>query len=305
MARRDDILAYAAELLDLGSFPDYGPQGLQVEGAPEVSKVVCAVSSSLELFARAAARVRSSSSSTTGSSGRTSRASSTPGPPPTRGALRRGHHARRLPPRARRPSGDRKQRAAARELGVEVDGGSRGSASAARADAPRDDVPRRASASGSTRRPRLRARGPDPVEARRDLLRRRRPLSHRGGPGGLRPLLTGEPGGAEHAPRRASSGSRSSPPATTRPSGSACRRSPRGSPSASASSGSSSSCRTRFEPRRPAGVCFGDHASPGGAGPLISRHQQEGFYRARRAQRADGLFSFPTRKEPHAEPPHA
>jgi dinuclear metal center YbgI/SA1388 family protein len=55
MARRDEILDYAAELLDLASFPDHGPQGMQVAGAEEVSRVVCAVSSSLELFERAAA----------------------------------------------------------------------------------------------------------------------------------------------------------------------------------------------------------------------------------------------------------
>jgi dinuclear metal center YbgI/SA1388 family protein len=54
MAQRDAILDYAAELLDVASFPDYGPQGLQVVGAEEVTKVVCAVSSSLELFERAA-----------------------------------------------------------------------------------------------------------------------------------------------------------------------------------------------------------------------------------------------------------
>ncbi len=55
MARRDEILEYAAELLDLDSFSDYGPQGMQVAGAADVSKIVCAVSSSLELFERAAA----------------------------------------------------------------------------------------------------------------------------------------------------------------------------------------------------------------------------------------------------------
>lgn len=55
MARRDEIIAYANKLLDLGAFKDYGPQGLQVEGAEEVTRVVCAVSSSLELFERAAA----------------------------------------------------------------------------------------------------------------------------------------------------------------------------------------------------------------------------------------------------------
>jgi dinuclear metal center YbgI/SA1388 family protein len=55
MARRDEIIAFANELLDLDAFRDYGPQGLQVVGADEVSRVVCSVSSSLELFERAAA----------------------------------------------------------------------------------------------------------------------------------------------------------------------------------------------------------------------------------------------------------
>ena len=55
MAARDEILDYAAKVLDLASFPDYGPQGLQVAGAEEVTKIVCAVSSSLELFERAGA----------------------------------------------------------------------------------------------------------------------------------------------------------------------------------------------------------------------------------------------------------
>jgi dinuclear metal center YbgI/SA1388 family protein len=55
VARRDEILEFAAELLELDAFPDYGPQGMQVAGGDEVSKVVCAVSSSLELFERAAA----------------------------------------------------------------------------------------------------------------------------------------------------------------------------------------------------------------------------------------------------------
>ncbi len=55
MAPRDEIIAFADELLDIGSFRDYGPMGMQVVGADEVTKVVCAVSSSLELFERAAA----------------------------------------------------------------------------------------------------------------------------------------------------------------------------------------------------------------------------------------------------------
>jgi dinuclear metal center YbgI/SA1388 family protein len=54
MARRDDILEYARELLDLDAYPDYGPMGLQVVGAKEVTKVAAGVSSSRELFERAA-----------------------------------------------------------------------------------------------------------------------------------------------------------------------------------------------------------------------------------------------------------
>src|SRR5262245_36416970 len=55
MARRDEILAYAAELLDLDAWPDYGPMGMQVIGSEDVEKIVCAVSASRELFDRAAA----------------------------------------------------------------------------------------------------------------------------------------------------------------------------------------------------------------------------------------------------------
>lgn len=55
MARRAEILAYADELLDLASFPDYGPMGMQVSGALEVDRIACGVSASLELFERAAA----------------------------------------------------------------------------------------------------------------------------------------------------------------------------------------------------------------------------------------------------------
>ena len=53
MARRDAILQYAAELLDLDAYPDYGPMGMQVEGADEVTKIACGVSASLALFQRA------------------------------------------------------------------------------------------------------------------------------------------------------------------------------------------------------------------------------------------------------------
>ena len=54
MASRDAILKYAAEVLDLDAHPDYGPMGLQVEGAEEVTRIACGVSASLALFQRAA-----------------------------------------------------------------------------------------------------------------------------------------------------------------------------------------------------------------------------------------------------------
>jgi dinuclear metal center YbgI/SA1388 family protein len=55
VARRDEILAYADELLEVGRFPEFGPAGAQVLGADEVAKIVCGVSASRELFERAAA----------------------------------------------------------------------------------------------------------------------------------------------------------------------------------------------------------------------------------------------------------
>jgi dinuclear metal center YbgI/SA1388 family protein len=54
VAERDEILTYAHELLDLDAYPDYGPMGMQVPGALEVRRIVAGVSSSLELFERAA-----------------------------------------------------------------------------------------------------------------------------------------------------------------------------------------------------------------------------------------------------------
>jgi dinuclear metal center YbgI/SA1388 family protein len=55
MARRDDIVAFADELLEVGRFPEFGRPGLQVLGADEVTRIACGVSASLELFERAAA----------------------------------------------------------------------------------------------------------------------------------------------------------------------------------------------------------------------------------------------------------
>ncbi|MDQ4082108.1 MAG: Nif3-like dinuclear metal center hexameric protein [Actinomycetota bacterium] len=55
MASRDDIVAFANDLLELSSYPDFGPMGLQVVGTPEVDRIACGVSASRELFERAAA----------------------------------------------------------------------------------------------------------------------------------------------------------------------------------------------------------------------------------------------------------
>ena len=55
MARRDEIIRYANELLETHRFPEYGTPGLQVLGADVVTKIACGVSCSVELFERAAA----------------------------------------------------------------------------------------------------------------------------------------------------------------------------------------------------------------------------------------------------------
>jgi dinuclear metal center YbgI/SA1388 family protein len=54
VAARDEIVAFANEYLDIGSYPDYGPMGLQVLGAPEVTRIACGVSPSRDLFEKAA-----------------------------------------------------------------------------------------------------------------------------------------------------------------------------------------------------------------------------------------------------------
>jgi dinuclear metal center YbgI/SA1388 family protein len=55
VAARDEIIAYADELLDVAAHPDYGPMGLQVVGAPEVTKIAAGVSASRALFEGASA----------------------------------------------------------------------------------------------------------------------------------------------------------------------------------------------------------------------------------------------------------
>ena len=55
MASPSEIVSFADEYLDAGAFADYCPNGLQVVGAVNVEAIACGVSSSLELFERAAA----------------------------------------------------------------------------------------------------------------------------------------------------------------------------------------------------------------------------------------------------------
>lgn len=55
MARRDEIVAYADELLEVTKWPEFAPAGLQVVGAAAVHHLACGVSCSRELFERAVA----------------------------------------------------------------------------------------------------------------------------------------------------------------------------------------------------------------------------------------------------------
>jgi dinuclear metal center YbgI/SA1388 family protein len=53
MASRDEIIDFCDQLLAADSFEDYGPNGLQVPGEADVSKVVTGVTANLELLTRA------------------------------------------------------------------------------------------------------------------------------------------------------------------------------------------------------------------------------------------------------------
>src|SRR5262245_3904981 len=55
MAARDEIIDFCDQLLDVGSFEDYGPNGLQVPGAAEVTRVASGVSANLEFLEAAVA----------------------------------------------------------------------------------------------------------------------------------------------------------------------------------------------------------------------------------------------------------
>lgn len=50
MAHRSEIESHLQTMLDVGRFRDYGPNGLQVEGKPEVLKIVSGVTASLALI---------------------------------------------------------------------------------------------------------------------------------------------------------------------------------------------------------------------------------------------------------------
>ena len=50
MPTRDEIVAFADEMLCVSDFSDYAPVGMQVVGSASVTRIACGVSSSLELF---------------------------------------------------------------------------------------------------------------------------------------------------------------------------------------------------------------------------------------------------------------
>lgn len=55
MIERDELVRYLDRYLEAGKGGDYGPNGLQVEGRPEIHKLATGVSACEELFERAAA----------------------------------------------------------------------------------------------------------------------------------------------------------------------------------------------------------------------------------------------------------
>jgi dinuclear metal center YbgI/SA1388 family protein len=56
VAERDAIVARANELLEVERWPEFGPAGMQVVGAEEVTRLACGVSVTLELVETAAAQ---------------------------------------------------------------------------------------------------------------------------------------------------------------------------------------------------------------------------------------------------------
>ena len=231
MARRDEILAYADELLEVHRFPEFGPPGLQVVGAEEVTKLACGVSASVELFERAAAAGAQLVLVHHGLFWRNE--------PLVVDRRQRGRlealfradlslAAYHLALDAHPEIGNNAQLAAA--LGIERERAFGEIGLGGRlARALQDRRVRRACAASSTA-----SRSSSPTarsdRACRDHDRRGRRRPDPGRARGLRPLPHRRARGAEPAHRRASSASTSSPPATTRPSVSASRRSRRASP---------------------------------------------------------------------------
>ncbi|VAW78665.1 GTP cyclohydrolase 1 type 2 homolog YbgI [hydrothermal vent metagenome] len=56
MANRDELVQYCDRLLDVGNFRDYCPNGLQVEGCDEVTRIVSGVTASQPLIEAAVAQ---------------------------------------------------------------------------------------------------------------------------------------------------------------------------------------------------------------------------------------------------------
>jgi dinuclear metal center YbgI/SA1388 family protein len=56
VARRDEIVAYANELLEVSKWPEFAPPGLQVVGAGEVRSIACGVSATRDLLEQAVGR---------------------------------------------------------------------------------------------------------------------------------------------------------------------------------------------------------------------------------------------------------
>lgn len=54
MVDKNEIVEFCNKTLDLHSFPDYGPMGLQFSGSEQVNKIACAVSVSKDVIRRAA-----------------------------------------------------------------------------------------------------------------------------------------------------------------------------------------------------------------------------------------------------------
>lgn len=54
MIKRDELTGYLQQLLSCGNFEDYAPNGLQVEGAPEIFRICTAVTASADVIEQAA-----------------------------------------------------------------------------------------------------------------------------------------------------------------------------------------------------------------------------------------------------------